>query len=1008
MRRCSGSRYRFAPRRKGWPTLATALMLLVGMVLPSAATEPPVPPIRIADIVSLPFMGQWPFAELDHELDLIATAGGLPADMRRELDTAPGKFALWQSVIDHARDHRVSWYGDALTSLDATSTAGATPAEAAGHGLAGLYFPLVRYASGLQGDVDALASELSTIGDGLRGDSQLTRRLRAVLSAPGAAEAVYVSFVYPVYLARGGAPGLEALFERDTGGAVRVRPGALRDARSTAGRLAPLARAVDRLAAEASARAGRIAGDSRLERAYRETLTDPVTTGLIASVMSQRQPRMGTDALVDATGKQLFEKFSDVGGSLVLADGVDANKAERNLAQLYRLRAITHGNAIYLEMLHAAASAGHGIDDDLRALLRSPFFAASLLPGESSKPLSDVFRKASILGSALIEDGKGGWMVNTHRERELSIALGYLELRLKDYQAQAERLHAFGAAPRFGLGGSSHSRLAEFAAMEIAGIKALKDPRTMLASWRDEYFTKKGQGLEVRSTGSAAMREIARGADKVLARMNAQQPVVRIDLSGQFSTAHVDLLRSSAYVYLGSQFARETYFNEFDDHHAVRLWGIFDWNAQTAKDARDFRDKLSEQALFLRRIAATHKKVVIYVFHTPRWLSASDDQKQVDGRPAYLLHPPRDYAAWRRFVGDTVGFLAEHLKGVDVYYEFWNEPEIYWPGGTDEFLRLYAETAKAIKAKHPEAKVGGATVNGWDGRLKNGGTREPLNISFIRHAVENGLPLDFIAWHYFERPLNDLELAKQAYFDELRKLGVDRMPELVISEWSIPQRGSQLEAMLFAEYMLALYQAKVDIQAVSAWDEFSVLPRPGYFAPWGMLTHQGFKKPMYHVHTMFDRLSRGSTGIAVFTSDDGRSHVVVSRKGAGRYELVAWERRYPRGLDAALQILNKHGLKQAELGEYGSLAELEEAIRQGKAKSSRHADAFRAAQEAHRGAATGEDYLSLEFAGAKDIVVHDIQAVGARLQARQALTDGGRLVTNLRRGEVIWLSLQVK
>jgi hypothetical protein len=995
------------PPGKGWLTLATALMLQIGSVLPSRAAEPPVLPIYIADIVSLPFMGQWPFAELDRELDAIAAAGGLPADTRRELDTAPGKFALWQSVIGHARSRRDAWYGTALASLDGSSVAGATPAEAARHGLAGLFFPLVRYGSGLQGDVDALARELSTISDRLRGDSQLARRLHSVLSTPGAAEAVYVSFVYPVYLARGGAPGFEALFERDASGAVHVRPGARGKAKSSADRLVPLARAVDKVARDAAAKAGRISGDSQLERAYREALTDPVTTGLVASVMSQRQPRMGASGLADATGKQLFEKWTDAGGSMVLANGVDTDKAERDLAQLYRLRAITHGNAIYLETLGSAAAAG-GVDDDLRTLLSSPFFAASLLPGESTKPLSDVFRKASILGSALIEDGKGGWTINPHRERELSIALGYLELRLKDYWAHAEQLRAFASAPRFALGGGFSSRLAEFAALEIAGIKALKDPRSMLDSWRDEYFAAAGKGLEARGSRSGELQEVARDADKVRARMNAQPPPVRIDLSGEFATAHVELLRSSAYVYLGSKFARETYFNEFDDHYAVRLWGIFDWNAQTAKDAREFREELSKQAPFLRRIAATHKKVVIYVFHTPHWLSASNDQQQVDGRPAYLLHPPGDYAAWRRFVGDTVDFLAAHLKGVDVYYEFWNEPEIYWPGSIEDFLRLYAETAKAIKANHPEAKVGGATVNGWDGKLKNSGTSEPLNISLIRYAVNNGLPLDFIAWHYFERPLNDLELAKQAYFDELRKFGVDRMPELVISEWSIPQRGSQLEAMLFAEYMLALYQAKVDIQAVSAWDEFSVLPRPGYFAPWGMLTHQGFKKPMYHVHAMFDRLSRGSTGVAVFASDDGRSQVVLSRKGTGRYELVAWERRYSPELDAALAILKERGLDQGDLREYGSLAELEEAVRQGKARNSRHADAFRAAQETYRGAGPGENYFSLEFAGAKEIVVRDMQAVGAKLVSRQALTDGGKLVTNLARGEVIWLSLQVK
>jgi len=577
------------------------------------------------------------------------------------------------------------------------------------------------------------------------------------------------------------------------------------------------------------------------------------------------------------------------------------------------------------------------------------------------------------------------------------LAVSYLEQRLGDYDAHRDMLGktAGASAPD-----SAIARLGLMALLQMAEFRTLRDLDGLARRWIDQHFQRDGAGYRVLA-GSAARIDALAKVDPV--DLSPLSVSLRAD---GYSKEHTRLLRSSAYLFLRSKFARDVYFNEFEDHYAARLWGIFDWNAQEAQDPGAFRSALEKQAPFLRKIAATHEKVIIYVFHTPRWLSGSKDRTDVDGRPAYLLYSPRDYDAWRRFVADTAEFLQQHLADVEVYYEVWNEPEIYWLEDNEAYLRLYEETVAAIRKAHPAAKVGGAAPNGWDGKAKGESGKEAVNLQLIGYATDNDIPLDFISWHYFERPLADVDAARTAYLEALEKHGAKTVPEFVISEWSIPGRGTGNEPVAFAEYMLALYRAGVSMQTVAVWEEFTVLPRPNYFPPWGMLTNQGFRKPMFHVHTFFDRLSRGSAGIGVFESDDGRTRAVVSRKSAGSYELIIWEMRYGRALEAAVDALRKAGLTGKDLEQYGSLEQLESAIRAGQSLNGRHKGAFRDAMEVYRGLAAEGNPVALEFAGVDRLRITASEAVGIRSAGRPVFTEGNRLVADLPRGEVMWLRIE--
>jgi hypothetical protein len=957
-----------------------------GKVVPQGAASR-----NLRDLAALPFTGPVGATAIDPKLDALARASGLEPATAQSLRSLAGKQALWHAIAGDLRERRRAILGEAVAGCTRDTCLDDS-------GLSALFRPLVHYAGGLQSDVSALQPELEGVAQALRRDSELAERLREILRSPGAAEAIYIDFVYPIYLATGGVPGVEDMLARGTNGRTTLARSARAQAEALVQRLQPMLAAVARQAEAAAQDADRILDKDALHRAYKEALADPLTTSVIAALRLRRDGEVTAAQLADAIARQRNERFSATDRGLELAQGLSRGQMEDNLALLFRLRAIARSNAARLRVRFATLDAQDGLHRDFKTVMTSELASAFLLPEEALRPVPEVFLTSSILGSAFTREGDG-WSINPHRTREVGLALGYLEQRLRDYEEHRNALSLAAAALH---GDARGRRLAELAVLQMAASAVLRDVAALAGRWIEAHFEDLPGGYRVRPGKARAIADILKDTPPT------PEPL-RLDMDpARYSNAHTSLLRSSTYLFLRSKFAREVYFNEFDDHYAARLWGVFDWNVQQAEDPGAFRRALEEQKPLLRRIAATHERVIVYVFHTPKWLTRSRDRHEVDGRPAYLLHSPKDYAAWRRHVGETVRLLKSHLAGTAVYYEVWNEPDIYWLEGNDDYLRLYAETAAAIKEADPTAKVGGAAMNGWEGKARGepGGTA--LNLELIRYASAKGLPLDFISWHVFERPLSDLQTARQAYLAELRTLGQESLPELVISEWSIPGRGSRYEPIAFAEYMVGLYELGPSIQTVAVWEEFTQKPRPGHLAPWGMLTDQGYKKPMFHVHSYFDRLSRDSRGIAMFQSPDQRTKVMVSRKRDASYELVLWETLYPRSLEAALDVLKRSGLDAADLRQYGDIDALESAIRSGKARVQGHATAFRQAAEAYRSVPPGPDTLVLRFPGANRLRVTESEAVGVRPSEQPLFTSEDALLANLPRGQVMWMRVEVQ
>lgn len=88
--------------------------------------------------------------------------------------------------------------------------------------------------------------------------------------------------------------------------------------------------------------------------------------------------------------------------------------------------------------------------------------------------------------------------------------------------------------------------------------------------------------------------------------------------------------------------------------------------------------------------------------------------------------------------------------------EIWNEPDNihFWPKPhtQEEFFRLYAMTAKKLKAAFPDLKIGGPGVT--PACIKSEKGRQYLR-SFLTYMKQHQVPLDFLSWHMYSNNPDD-------------------------------------------------------------------------------------------------------------------------------------------------------------------------------------------------------------------------------------------------------------
>lgn len=272
--------------------------------------------------------------------------------------------------------------------------------------------------------------------------------------------------------------------------------------------------------------------------------------------------------------------------------------------------------------------------------------------------------------------------------------------------------------------------------------------------------------------------------------------------------------------------------------------------------------------------------------------------------------PPRSYEKWGTLVRKLTEHWTERYGQQEVaswYFEVWNEPNLdgFWAGTQEEYFRLYAHAARAIKSVSPAYRVGGPATAGaaW----------VPETIAY---ATANKVPLDFISTHTYG--------VNQGFLDEFgttgtvlskddgaisndvmknrREIGASALPKLPLhyTEWSSsytpadPTHDSYHQA---AYILQKLKQTGAAAQSMSYWVFTDLFEEPGprfeaFHGGFGLMNTQGIKKPAYFAYQFLNGL-----GAKELRNADARSIATVDANGDAAVLLWDYTRTLPEGIN---------------------------------------------------------------------------------------------------------------
>lgn len=274
------------------------------------------------------------------------------------------------------------------------------------------------------------------------------------------------------------------------------------------------------------------------------------------------------------------------------------------------------------------------------------------------------------------------------------------------------------------------------------------------------------------------------------------------------------------------------------------------------------------------------------------------------------ISPPKSYPKYEALIEAFVRHLEQRYGKPEVkqwYFEVWNEPNLpsFFSGSQQEYFKMYAAAAKAIKKVDPTYKVGGPASAGtqW--------VKETIDFT-----EKNQVPLDFISTHYYGvkgdldetgnrvlmmKPDKDvvikaIERVRQQ-IDETSKKGL----ELHITEWS--SSYSPLDPVhdtyQNATYVLnVLKNTEHNANSMSYWTFSDIFEELGqsdkpFHGGFGLMTINDLKKPTYFAYKYLNQL-----GKTELLNKDSASWVCKTDENV---QLLLWNFTYSNqnGLDNA-------------------------------------------------------------------------------------------------------------
>ncbi len=277
-------------------------------------------------------------------------------------------------------------------------------------------------------------------------------------------------------------------------------------------------------------------------------------------------------------------------------------------------------------------------------------------------------------------------------------------------------------------------------------------------------------------------------------------------------------------------------------------------------------------------ILATGAKPYLSLSYMPTAISRGD-----------MLDQPVNYTDWQRVVQQTIQHVSGTRGIADVYYEVWNEPDLFgkWKYyGNKNYLTLYRYAALgAMNTRGTKPfKIGGPATTALYKNWVN---------ALLKYAARYHLRLDFISWHRYSNNLNQYKrdiLNARSWIARYPQF--DGVLETQITEWGHDSNNNAgYDSRFAAAHTVAGAINMVGVLHRGFIFEIQDGQDPQgkkYWGRWGLLTSKNSgsqTKPRYWGLRMLDRiaderlqtLGQGSfvKGLSAKTSD-GKIQMVLA------------------------------------------------------------------------------------------------------------------------------------
>jgi len=307
--------------------------------------------------------------------------------------------------------------------------------------------------------------------------------------------------------------------------------------------------------------------------------------------------------------------------------------------------------------------------------------------------------------------------------------------------------------------------------------------------------------------------------------------------------------------------------------------------------------------------------------------------------------PPKDWGKW----DDLITALAQHLLeryGPDEvaqwFFEVWNEPNIdFWAGEPKQptYFELYDHTARALKRVDPRLRTGGPATD-----------RALWVDEFIRHCVENHVPLDFVSTHVYgnnraQEVLGTTETlpreqlvcrAVRKVHDQIHASSLPRLP-LIWSEFnaSYITEPAVTDSIYMGPWLAdTIRQCDGLVDQMSYWtfsdvfEEQGVVKQP-FYGGYGLIAAGGIPKPSFNAFRLLHRLGGervplDSTSALLTRRADGSLVLAVwnlvpsEQAGAAKTVTLRFEHLSPGKRAYIARVDSEHGDVHADYEKMGS------------------------------------------------------------------------------------------